>query len=274
MKFKNFIPYFIPHQFFQYNSHYIIPIIKGYNKDIEKKLLENDYYLGELDILYYMAINHKRITIIDFFENNNIKINKIKKLFVYESSKMNYPAILEEYLLKKKPNKKSKFLFLLLKTATIHDSFDTVELLLKYGVDFTQDHYYCVRTILNASNFDLFKLFHKYGLNIRKNEYLFTAIIKDNKDWFNYLIQNGFIIDETNKDIIYNFLGFSGSLNIIEEEKANLIHEKELMFKSSQYNPLAQKWFQSFYKKVDFYNMLENKLNNKLPLKNKKVGKI
>lgn len=274
MKLKKIIPYFIAHQFCQYESQYINLIIKGYSEEIKKNLLSNNYYFGELDILYYMAINYQRTDIINFFKESHIKINRIKKVFVYESAKMNYPEIIEEYLKNKKPNKKSKFLFLLLKIATLHSSYNAVTLLLKYGVDYTQDSYYCVRTILNASNFDLFKLFHEYGLDINKKEYLFTAILKDNKEWFNYLIQNGFIIDEINKDIIYNFLGFNGSINIIEMEKSNFINEKELMIKSSEYNPLAKKWFLLFYKKVDFYKKVENKLISKNLIESKKIIKI
>lgn len=274
MKLKNLIPYSIAHQIFEYESKYITSIMKGYNTEIKKNILNNDYYLGELDIIYYMAINHKRTEIIDFFEINKIKINKIKKVFVYESAKMNYHKIVEAYLVKKNPNNKSKFLFLLLEIATLHVSYETVELLLNYGVDFKQKHYACIRTILSSNNFELFKIFHKYGLDIKKNEYIFTAILKDNKEWFKYLLNNGFEINNTNKNIIYNFLGFNGSLNIINEEKYRFIDEKKIMLNASNYNPISKKWFETFYKKVDFYLKLDKKLLNKEIIVKSKINKI
>ena len=274
MKLKNIIPYWIAHQFWEYNSIYITSIIKGYNNDIKNNLLGKNYFLGELDIVYYMAINHRRTDIIDFFEHNKSTFNNIKKLFVYESAKMNYPLIVEKYLNIKKPNKNNRFLFLLLEIATLHASYEVVEILLKYGLDFKQKNYSCIRTVVSSGNFELFKLYHKYNLNIKKNEYIFTAILKDNQAWFNYILQNGFEINESNKEVIYNFLGFNGSINIIEQEKMNLMKEKDLMLKASYYNPISKKWCDKFYKKVDFYNKLDNKFENKENLKNKKVNKI
>lgn len=274
MKLKNIIPIFIAHQLFEYQSKYIPLLIKGFDNQIKEGIKNKDYYSNELNIIYYHAINHKRTDIIEYFEENKIHINFLKKEFIYEAAKMNYPHILKNYLSKKNPHKKSKFLSLLLEIATLHSSIETVELLLNYGVDFKADHYSCVRTVLSANNFELFKIFHKYGLEINKNEYMFSAITKDNKEWFLYLLQNGFIIDNNNKDLIYGFMSFSGSLKIIEEEKSNLINEKELLFKASHYIPLSKKWLDNFYKKVDFYKQLEIKLSPKDGEKSQKVKKI
>lgn len=274
MNLKNLIPYYVAHQFFEYNSKYIEWIRKGYTKQIKKSLLEKDYYLSELDIIYYWSINHKQTEIINFFEEQKIKINKQKREFVFESAKMNYSAIVKEYLEKKTPSTKNKFLFLLLKIATTYNAQETVEELLQYGIDFKQDNYSAVRIVLNNSNFELFKLYHKYGLNINKNEYMYKAIIKDNKEWFEYLINNGFEINDNNKDIIYTLIAFNGSLNIIEEEKTNIINEKELMFTASRYNPLTKKWLEGFYKKIDFYKKLEEKMPPKNIKIQKKVNKI
>lgn len=274
MKLRNLLPYYIAHQFFEYNSKYIEWITKGYDEQIKISLLNKDYLMNELNLIYYMSINHKRTSIIDFFEENKIKINKTKKVFVYEAAKMNYEQIVNYYLLNKRPNKKSKFLFLLLQIATLHNSEQVVETLLKYGVDFKQDNYYCVREILTANNFELFKLYHKYGLDINKQQYLFKAILNDNYEWFMYITNNGFEINKDNKDVIYNLIAFNGSINIMNQEQSYFIKEKETMLKASRYNPLAKKWFENYYKKVDFYNKIEQKLPPKQNQVSKKVVKI
>lgn len=187
---------------------------------------------------------------------------------------MNYSHIVKEYLHKKKPNKKNRFIFLLLKIATYYNSKETVEELLKYGVDFKRENYTVIRDLLLNSNFELFKLYHKYGLDIKKNEYMFKAILKDNVEWFQYLLDNGFEINETNKDTIYTLIGFNGSLNILDEERNNIINSSELMLTSSQYNPLAKRWLENFYKKVDFYKKLEENMPKKEVKKTSKVNKI
>lgn len=274
MKLKNLLPYYIAHQFFEYNSKYMEWITKGYDEQIKKSLLEKDYLMNELEMIYYMSINHKRTNIINFFEEKQIPVNKTKKVFVYEAAKMNYPALVNNYLLTNKPKIKNKFLLLLLKIATLHNSKEVVEVLLKYKVDFTQDNYYCIRELLSANNFDLFKLFHEYGLDIKKQQYLFKAILNDNYEWFIYILNNGFEINEQNKEIIYNLIGFNASINILEQEKSLFIRQKELMLTSSRYNPLSKQWFENFYKKVDFYNKIENRLPAKENTSIKKVVKI
>lgn len=274
MKLKNFLPYYIAHQFFEYHSKYIEWITKGYDEQIKTSLLNKDYLMNELDIIYYMSINHKRTNIIKFFEDKKIPINHNKKVFVYESAKMNYPHIVSNYLHNKKPNKKNKFLFLLLKIATLHNSKDVVEVLLKYGIDFKQDNYYCVREILTANNFELFKIYHQYGLDIKKQHYLFKAILNDNHEWFQYILNNGFEINENNKNVIYNLMGFNGSVNIMNHEKSYFIKEKDIMLNASRYNPLAKQWLENYYKKVDFYNKIESKLPMKEKQASKKVIKI
>lgn len=271
---KNIIPYYIAHQFFEYNSKYIDLIRKGYLEEVKKSIIENDFYLNELNIVYYWSINYKQTEILKFFDEKKIKINKQKKEFVYESAKMNNVEIVKEYLYKKKPSEKNKFLFLLLKIATLHNSKETVEILLKYGTDFKQENYTVIREVLFSNNFELFKLYHKYGLDINKDEYIYRAVLKDNKDWFYYLINHGFEINQKNKEKIYTLMGFNGSIQIIEEEKNNIIYDKELMLNSSRYNPLAKKWLESFYKKVDFYKKLEEKLPPKEKIENKKIKKL
>ena len=236
--------------------------------------MSKDYYYGELDIIYYMALNHKRAETLDFFDVQGIKINKLKKMFVYESAKTNNYKIVKNYLEKRKPNKKNKFLFLLLKIATIHSSFETVEALLEYGVSFKQGNYYCIRMVIKNGKFNLFKLFHKYGLDINKNEYLFAAILKDDKDWFNYMIAKGFEINDKNSEAIYNFLGFKAALSIINEQLPNLTDKEDLMRKSCNYNPLMKKWGREFYSKVAFYNKLNKSLESKTTNIEKKVKKI
>lgn len=274
MKLKNLIPIFVAHQLFEYQSKYIVMLIKGYDNEVKKGILEKDYYLDELSIIYYRAINNKRTDIINFFSEKKINLNVNKKEFIYEAAKMNYYQLVDNYLKIKKPNKNSKFVSLLLEISTLHSSNETVEILLKYNIDFKKNNYSCIRTVLSNNNFELFKIYHKYGLNINKNEYLFSAISKDNRDWFLYLIQNGFEINQDNKDVIYSFISFSGSLKIIEEEKLNIINEKELMFKASNYIPLSKKWLENFYKKIDFYKELDEKFLPKEIKKSKKVKKI
>lgn len=271
MKFKNTIPYIFANQILGYNSIYIKMMNMSFNNEIKENLNNNNYYQGEVDLILYLAINHKNLDIIHFIYEKFPKINKYKKEFIYEASKMNINFIVEDYLKTNPKNK--KFLFKLLDIATLHSCKEVVLSLLKYGVDFHQEDNICLRTILKAGNFDLFKIYHQIGLDINKKEYLFASIQKDNVDWFQYIINNGFEINEENKNVILNFIGFCGSLNIIKNNQSLFIDEKELMLKSIIYNPLGKQFLDKFYEKVDFYKKIDTKLEKKENTKTK-VNKI
>lgn len=259
MNTKNIIPLFLAHQLGEYESKYNLLFIRGFTIEIKNNLLKRDYYWGELEVIYYDAINKKNKEIIQFMDET-LSFNKMKKFIIYEAAKMNFPQIVQNYLNVTKPSKKSKFLFLLLEISTLHSSFEIVDLLLQYGVDFKKKDYSCIRTVLENGNFKMFKLFHKYKLDINKSEYLFLSIEKDNLEWFNYLLNNGFEISSKNEELIYNFMSFSGALNILESEKNNFIDKKELMLNACCYTPTSKQYLEKLYKKVDFYNTLKKKL--------------
>lgn len=273
MKFKNIIPYIFANQILGYTSIYIKMINMSFNNEIKKNLNNKNYYQGEIDLILYLAINHKNLDIINFIYEKFPKINKNKKEFIFEATKMNIDFIIENYLKINPP--RNKFLFTLLDVATLHSCQEVVKLLLNYGVDYKQNNNICLRTVLKSGNFELFKIYHQAGLNIAKEEYLFAAIQKDNVDWFQYIINNGLDINNINKDVILNFIGFSGAINIMKANPMLLMEDKELMFKSIMYNPLGKEFLQKYYDKVDFYNKIEKKLTNDNNKKIKrKVNKI
>jgi ankyrin repeat protein len=271
MKIKNIIPYIFANQILGYNSIYVKMINMSFNNEIKENLRNKNYYQGEVDLILYLAINHKNLDIVNFIYKEFPKINKNRKECIFEATKMNIGFIVENYLKTKPP--KNKFLFTLLDLATLHSSQDVVKLLLNYGIDYTQEDNICLRTILKSGNFELFKIYHQYGLKVNKEEYLFSAIQKDNADWFQYIINNGLDINNINKDVILNFIGFAGAINIMKANPMLLMEDKELMFKSIMYNPLGKEFLQKYYEKVDFYKKIENKLISTKNTKTK-VNKI
>ena len=268
MKFKNVIPYFFASYF--YSSKYAHLIFKGYNTEIKTLLNNQDFFYGEISYIYYCAMEHKNKEIIDFLEKKFNKVKFHQKENLCKAIEINNTTLIKKYLLNEKPDKNIKFLFTLLELANLYGKLEIIELLLDYGVDFKKKDYTCIRKMLNSGNFELFKLYHKYGLDINKNEYIFYSILNDNTDWYHYLINNGFVINKSNEKIIKSFISFKPSLNILESVKEEFIDEKELLKKITLHNPLAIKWFKNYYKKIDFYN----NLNEILLIKNQKNKKI
>ena len=102
MKLKNAIPYFFANQILGYNSIYINMVNMSFNNEIKENINKKNYHRGEIELLLYLAINHKNLDIIHFIYEKFPKINKNRKEFIYEAAKMNIDFIIENYL-KTKP---------------------------------------------------------------------------------------------------------------------------------------------------------------------------